>query len=234
MPSVTEIAENVPSTQMALQRWMAMEMRWNRNDVSLLSPEVADKRLPSLDRKWTPFTQIGPKVSKARGQKLYLWVKSMYFDSFFEAASSAAPPTVEEVDRIYEAANVSDTVNYIPNDWFSLTPWYKSHYVRSFSIRPCQTWWLFANRNLCWIHCAADNIIQLLMTWHSSGTETTGKTTWTLRGHHCATVAFVRLANVDSQSDYDFNFIVLMVRKFEKYKLMTSRYINRIMIWILK
>ena len=101
MPSVTEIAGNVPSTQMALQRWLAMEMRWNRNDVSLLSPEVADKRLPSLDRNWTPFTQIGPKVSKASGQNMYLWVKSMYFDSFLEAASSAAPPTVEEVDRIY-------------------------------------------------------------------------------------------------------------------------------------
>ena len=121
MPSVTEIAGNVPSTQMALQRWMAMEMRWNRNEVFLLSPEVADKRQPSLDRNWTPFTQIGPKVSKASGQNMYLRVKSMYFDSFLEAASSAAPPTVEEVDWIYEAANVSATVT----SHMSALPWHQ-------------------------------------------------------------------------------------------------------------
>jgi hypothetical protein len=51
---------------------MAMEMRWNRNDVSLLSPEVADKRLPSLDKNWTPFTQMGPNVSIGSEQKMYL------------------------------------------------------------------------------------------------------------------------------------------------------------------
>ena len=121
MPSVTEIAGNVPSTQMALQRWMAMEMRWNRNDVSLLSPEVADKRLPSLDKNWTPFTQMGPNVSIASEQKMYLWTKSMYLDSFFEAASSAAPQTVEEVEWTYEAASVSATVT----SHMSALPWHQ-------------------------------------------------------------------------------------------------------------
>ena len=117
-----------------LQRWMAMEMRWNRNEVSLLSPEVADKRLPSLDRNWTPFTQIGPKVSKASGQKMYLWVISMYFDSFFEAASSAAPPTVKEVDRIYEAANVSATVT----SHMSALPWHQGTRVIPSGLFPSE------------------------------------------------------------------------------------------------
>ena len=117
MPSAAGIAGRVPSTQMALQRWMVMEMRWNRNDVSLLSPELADKRLPSLDRNWNPLTQIGPKVSKARGQNKYRCVKSVYFVSFFEAASSAAPLIVDEVEWMYEAASVSATVTSHMSDF---------------------------------------------------------------------------------------------------------------------
>ena len=95
---------------MALQRCMAMEMRWNKNDPSRVSPVAAVILRPSSARKHCPESLIGPRDSKANGQKMCDRDRSVYFAIFFVAAVSAALPAVREVEARYDAARVSATV----------------------------------------------------------------------------------------------------------------------------
>ena len=60
----------VPVKEMALQRWMAMDMRWNKNDPSRASPVTAVILRPNSVRNELPESLIGPRYSKANGQKM--------------------------------------------------------------------------------------------------------------------------------------------------------------------
>ena len=87
----------MPVKEMALQRCMAMEMRWNKNDPSRVSPVAAVILRPSSVRKDCPESLIGPRDSKANGQKMCDRERSVYFAIFFVAAVSAALAAVSEV-----------------------------------------------------------------------------------------------------------------------------------------
>ena len=59
-----------PVKEMALQRWMAMEMRWNKKDPSRASPVTAEILRPNSVRNELPESLIGLRDSKANGQKM--------------------------------------------------------------------------------------------------------------------------------------------------------------------
>ena len=100
----------VPVKEMALQRWMAMEMRWNNKDPSRASPVTAVILRPNSVRKELPESLIGPRDSKANGQKMRDRAMSAYLLIFFAAAFSAALPAVVDVDARYEGARLSAIV----------------------------------------------------------------------------------------------------------------------------
>ena len=102
----------MPVKEMALQRCMAMEMCWNKNAPSRVSPVAAVILRPSSARKDCPETLIGPRDSKANGQKTCDRERSVYFAIFFLAAISAALPAVSEVEARYDAARVSAIVTF--------------------------------------------------------------------------------------------------------------------------
>ncbi len=85
----------VPVKEMALQCCMAIEMRWNKNDASRVSPVVAVILRPSSAIKDCPESFIGPKDSKASGQKKCDRARSVYFVVFFVAAFSDALPRTQ-------------------------------------------------------------------------------------------------------------------------------------------
>ena len=72
--------------------------------VSCVSPVQSVTRRPSSDRKDSPRSLIGPKVSKIIRQKQDVVESSTYFSTFLSDAISAAPPAV--IGR-YDAATVS-------------------------------------------------------------------------------------------------------------------------------
>ena len=94
----------------ALKRWMAIDMRWNKNIVSRGSSVAIVRRRPNSPRNTSAFDHIGPIVSKARGTELCVVDSSVYLSSLREAASSAALPAVTDVEATYEVASVSATV----------------------------------------------------------------------------------------------------------------------------
>src|SRR5688572_4896168 len=60
--------------------------------------------------KARPSLLMGPRVSTARGTKLYLCCRSKYLACFRAAAFSAAAPASAAVSATYEVATVSATV----------------------------------------------------------------------------------------------------------------------------
>ena len=94
-----------------------MEMRWNKNDPSRVSPVAAVILRPSSVRKDCPESLIGPRDSKTNGQKMCDRERSVYFATFFVAAVSAALPAVSDVEARYDAARVSAIVTSQLRQW---------------------------------------------------------------------------------------------------------------------
>ena len=66
-------SERKPScSNTALKRWMAIEMRWNKNKCSLSSPLRAEIRRPKSSRNARADSLMGPSVSTAIGWKIII------------------------------------------------------------------------------------------------------------------------------------------------------------------
>ena len=95
---------------MAFQRCWASEIRWNKNVVSRGSPDIREALFSSSERYCSPSTLMGPRVSKAAGQKSWERRRSSHFLIFNNAAASAAAPATNYVLAKWEMANVSEIV----------------------------------------------------------------------------------------------------------------------------
>ena len=94
----------------AFPRWRAMDRRWNKNTVSLLSSVTSVIRLPI---SWTSSTAIWfhvPAVSMASGKKRWVPARSQYLEDLLAAALSAAAPGRHAVSCRWDSAYVSGTV----------------------------------------------------------------------------------------------------------------------------
>ena len=65
--------------------------------VSRGSPETPVSLGPNSERNEMPVVFIGPRVSSARGGKMWEDGRDEYFDDFLAAACSAAPPRLAEI-----------------------------------------------------------------------------------------------------------------------------------------
>src|SRR6218665_538884 len=110
----------VPRNAIALCRCVQIERRWNRCTVSIGSPVATVIRCPNSLKNSRPAVLTGRNDSMAMGTKLCDVVRSAYFVTFQEAASSAALPAVAEVKGMYGAAHVrmlvKSQVVYLPLD----------------------------------------------------------------------------------------------------------------------
>ena len=58
--------------------------------------------------------------------------------------------------------------SHVPNDWLTAEPRYQSHTVRPFAVRSWKTSWFFDGGNASFGKWSPYDIIQSLMTYHSS------------------------------------------------------------------
>ena len=104
------MAVNVLRKETAFPRWKAMDRRWNKKTVSLLSSVTSVVRLPI---SWTSSTAIWfhvPAVSMATGKKRWVPARSQYLEDLLAAALSAAAPGRHAVSCRWDSAYVSGTV----------------------------------------------------------------------------------------------------------------------------
>ena len=62
--------QNDPLKDAAFPRWIIMESRWNKNWLSLGSPEISVIWRPIADKNFKLSSSIGPMVSTATGQNI--------------------------------------------------------------------------------------------------------------------------------------------------------------------
>ena len=101
---------NEPCMHAALPFCSAIDKRWNKKEVSRLSPVAAEMRLPSSCKISTASSHHTPVTSHANGAKMWFLANSSYFAILSRAARSAAAPAWTAVSGRYDAANVSATV----------------------------------------------------------------------------------------------------------------------------
>ena len=95
---------------MALALCTITDTLWNKNAVSLGSPETFLIRSPISHKKDVPSSLIGPRVSIATGTNSRVALMAAYLVCLRSAARSAAVPGVTDVRARWEAANVSGQV----------------------------------------------------------------------------------------------------------------------------
>ena len=91
----------------ALPFCSAIDKRWNRNEVSHLSPVTSEMRLPSSWKNSTASWHHTPVTSHANGANMWFLAHSSYFAVL---TRSAAAPAWTDVSYRDDAANVSATV----------------------------------------------------------------------------------------------------------------------------
>ena len=89
---------------------MSIERRWNRNEVSLESPDKEVNRRPTSLKKFRADALRGPRVSIATSWNIKSGGREEYLVSFLFEAVSAAPPAEWDVECSYESARVLTTV----------------------------------------------------------------------------------------------------------------------------
>ena len=122
----------------AFPRWRAMDRRWNKNTVSLLSSVTTVIHLPI---SWTSSIAIWfhvPAVSMATGKKRWVPARSQYLEDLLAAALSAAAPGRHAVSCRWDSAYVSGTVMSHAKG-LPLAHGKKCDSIRSFTILSYQT-----------------------------------------------------------------------------------------------
>ena len=75
-----------------LNRNSKTEMRWNKKEVSLSSPDLREILRPRSERNWRASLFMGPRDSKAIGWKQYWLSSAPYLVLLWVAAISATSP----------------------------------------------------------------------------------------------------------------------------------------------
>jgi len=81
----------------AFMRWLMIDIRWNKKEVSLGSPDLFVRCFPMVHMKSTPALLIGPSDSTAMGTNRWVRDMSLYLATFFLEADSAAAAVVRLV-----------------------------------------------------------------------------------------------------------------------------------------
>jgi len=101
----------------ALNRCNATDRRWNKNEVSLSSPDTLLILWPRAEIKCEDDELNAPKFSTAIGWKIRLVGKLLYFINFPSAANSATIPTLVAALSTYDCASVLTTVTSQASDF---------------------------------------------------------------------------------------------------------------------
>jgi len=154
-------ALNVARKVITFPLWRAIDKRWNRNTVSLVSSITAVMRLPvSWISSTVDWFQV-PAVSTATGKKMWEAESVPYFTILFAAALFAAEHASLAVWCMCDSAHVSGTVtshamglpcaqgsNVVPSDVFRLAVWNRQALELLVSGIKCFWWCASAGRRV--------------------------------------------------------------------------------------
>ena len=101
---------NVLRKAIAFHLWSAIDSRWNRNTVSLVSPVAAAMHLPSSCMSSTQSWFHAPAVSTATGKKIWVVDSALYLITLSADALLATAPASLAVWPRCNSAKVSGTV----------------------------------------------------------------------------------------------------------------------------
>ena len=89
-----DVSLKVPRQAIALPRWIATDMRWRRNSVSLVSFVTSLMRRPSSEINFLACSPHTPNVSNAQGMNVCVVAIVAYFVIFVASDCSATTPAL--------------------------------------------------------------------------------------------------------------------------------------------